>query len=143
MNFNYPCFVRVDDSHKRAELIKWLEEIGYYYVVPPDEEKLGDKVICESSFVGVAHDEQIFASVNYIDTGSDISLFRAIAAMNDNNDKEQWFIAKRDISDFFDIDDIVYHKGDMFFNESSERVNKQDARKADVCEIISYFNSKK
>lgn len=74
--------------------------------------------------------------------GTNVDLFRALAAMNDENDREQWFVVKKNISDFHDIDDIIYQKGDMFFNESGEPLVEKNFRKATTEEIISYFKNK-
>lgn len=92
MAFLTPCFVRIEDPAERKKLIEWLEEIGYEYVRPPKEEVLGNKVICESSYCGTAHDEQTFSTAEYIDAGTSVELFLALAAMNDENDREQWFV---------------------------------------------------
>lgn len=91
MAFLTPCFVRIEDPAERKKLIEWLEEIGYEYVRPPKEEVLGNKVICESSYCGTAHDEQTFSTAEYIDAGTSVELFRSLAAMNDENCLEQWF----------------------------------------------------
>ena len=92
MAFTTPCFVRVEDAAERKKLIEWLKEIGYEYVQPPKEEVYGCKVVCESSYFGTAHDEQTFATAEYIDCGTSVHLFKALAAMNDENDIEQWFV---------------------------------------------------
>lgn len=142
MTFTTPCFVRVEDPAEREKLIEWLDEIGYEYVKPPKEEYSGYKVICESSYCGTAHDEQTFATAEYIDAGTNVDLFRALAAMNDKNDREQWFVAKKNISDCYDIDDIIYQKGDMFFNASGELLVEKNFRKATAEEIVKYFKKK-
>lgn len=93
MKFNTPCFVRVEDAEKRKELIAWLNRLGY---------KVYDwywgqyiRVIrCWTTPKGISK------AVGYpckqvrktdIDCGSNIELFKALAAMNDENDREQWF----------------------------------------------------
>lgn len=134
--------MRVEDAAERDKLIEWLEEIGYEYAQPPKEEVLGNKVICDSSYCGTAHDEQTFSTAEYIDAGTNVELFRALAAMNDDNDREQWFVVKKNISDCYDIDDIIYKKGDMFFNESGEPLVEKNFRKATADEIVKYFKKK-
>lgn len=61
-------------------MIEWCMHIGYEYIYPPKEERLGDKVICDTYCVGVAHDAQTFTALNCIDCGTNIELFRALAA---------------------------------------------------------------
>lgn len=74
-----------------------------------------------------------------IDCGTNVDLFRALAAMNDDNDREQWFVVKTNISDYYDIDDIIYQKGDIFFNASGEPLVEKNFRKATAEEIVEYF----
>ena len=85
MKFTTHCFVRVEDAEKRKDVIEWCMHIGYEYIYPPQEERLGDKVICDTYCVGVAHDAQTFTALNCIDCGTNIELFRALAAMNNEN----------------------------------------------------------
>lgn len=80
MKFTTHCFVRVEDAEKRKDVIEWCMHIGYEYIYPPKEERLGDKVICDTYCVGVAHDAQTFTALNCIDCGTNIELFRALAA---------------------------------------------------------------
>lgn len=82
MKFTTHCFVRVEDAEKRKDVIEWCMHIGYEYIYPPQEERLGDKVICDTYCVGVAHDAQTFTALNCIDCGTNIELFRALAAMS-------------------------------------------------------------
>lgn len=64
MKFTTHCFVRVEDAEKRKDVIEWCMHIGYEYIYPPKEERLGDKVICDTYCVGVAHDAQTFTALN-------------------------------------------------------------------------------
>lgn len=66
MKFTTHCFVRVEDAEKRKDVIEWCMHIGYEYIYPPKEERLGDKVICDTYCVGVAHDAQTFTALNCI-----------------------------------------------------------------------------
>lgn len=138
MAFLTPCFVRVEDPEEREKLIEWLEEIGYEYVQPPKEERLGCKVICESSCVGIAHDEHTFATADYIDAGTNVDLFRALAAMNDENGREQWF---------------TDGAGNFVHNNTDKEINDvlsfafylrygEYPRKATAEEIVKYFKKR-
>lgn len=93
MKFTVPCFVRVEDEEKRKELITWLNKFGYKVY----EWYWGQYirvVRCWTTPKGISK------AVGYpckqvrktdIDCGSNIELFKALAAINDENDREQWF----------------------------------------------------
>lgn len=130
MNFTTPCFVYVPSDNERKNLIKWLKSIGYKIA----KHLWGDYVVVnrEEAYCPLA----VYNSA-LINCGLDVWLFRALAAMNDENDREQWFVVKKNISDFYDIDDVVYHKGDMFFNKSGEPLLDKYFRKATAEEILA------
>lgn len=134
MTFLTPCFVRVEDAAERKKLIEWLEEIGYEYVQPPKEEVLGSKVICDSSYCGTANDEQTFSTAEYIDADTNVDLFRALAAMNDENDREQWFV----VDDGFE-EEMVCSKSEVDYDYI---LSCYDHRKATAYEIVEYFKKK-
>lgn len=124
MTFTTPCFVRVEDAAERQILIEWLLSIGH-----------------KRAFVNI-NQEVLTCGCGAIDCGTNVEMFKALAAMNDTTDREQWFVAKKNISDYYDIDDIVYQKGDMFFNESGEPLLDKHFRKATAEEIVEYFTKK-
>lgn len=84
MTFTTPCFVYVPSDNERKELIEWLKSIGY---------NIADNLWGE--YVVVNRDEAYcpLAVYNYalINCGLDTHLFKALAAMNDENCLEQWF----------------------------------------------------
>ena len=93
MTFTTPCFVRVENPEKRKELIEWLEGIGYKL-----EYLRNDGVIVLTSenrvyVYGEAVHEIIKSDYDTIDCGENTELFKALAAMNDVNDREQWFVS--------------------------------------------------
>ena len=93
MTFTTPCFVRVENPEKRKELIEWLEGIGYKL-----EYLRNDGVIVLTSenrvyVYGEALYRVIKVDYDAIDCGTDIELFKALAAMNEENDREQWFVS--------------------------------------------------
>lgn len=112
MKFTTPCFVRVEDAEKRKELTEWLEGIRYYvcscclfggcntlHCRGIDRLKIVYEVhgICD-------YDEETRYSIDQfkaenvakghpaIDCGENIELFKALAAMNDENDYMQWYV---------------------------------------------------
>lgn len=134
MTFTTPCFVRVEDAAEREKLIEWMKDIGYEYVKPPKEELFGHKVVCDLSCFGTSHDEHTFATAEYIDAGTSVDLFRALAAMNDENDREQWFV----VDDGFE-EEMVCSKSDVDYDYI---LSCYDHRKATAEEIVEYFTKK-
>ena len=94
MKFTTPCFVCVEDVEERAKLLRWLFAIEYagwnwidkanFIVASGLDDGCVDVVSCDTS-VGLA-------ARGFIDCGENIELFKALAAMNDENDLDQWFI---------------------------------------------------
>ena len=150
MTFTTPCFVRVENPEKRKELIEWLEGIGYHvcscclfdgwntlHCRGIDRLKIAYEVhgICD-------YDEETRYSIDQfkaenadskhpaVDCGKNIELFKALAAMNYENYREQWFV----------------EEGKMF-KCTSDKINNYpynwpNTRKATVEEIVEYFKNK-
>ena len=136
MKFTTPCFVRVEDAEKRDELLVWLKCIGYGSC----DFLWGNciKIIrCWTTPKGVGK------AVGYpckqvrktdIDCGENIELFKALAAMNDENDREQWFTDT--------ADDFCLCSSDRWSDEwQKENFEKYYCywRKATAEEIIGHF----
>lgn len=88
MTFTTSCFVRVKDPEKRKKLTEWLESIDYEYSFGHRQD--GD--IVQSLYISgqyAQYSQEWCASG--IDCGDNIELFKALAAMNDENDYQQWF----------------------------------------------------
>ena len=114
MKFTTPCFVRVEDAEKRKELTEWLKGIGYYvcscclfdgcntlHCRGIDRLKIAYEVhgICDYDeetrySIGQFKAENAESRNPSYDCGENVELFKALAAMNDENDREQWFIAE-------------------------------------------------
>lgn len=134
MKFTTPCFVRVEDAEKRKELAVWLSSIGRYVspaVTSSDYHK--DWVIVTEpydpdldGYVGVW--AKTPKSPAFIDCGEDIELFKALAAMNDENDNEQYFVTELAGSSYY------VHK-----NRNTNIAYSLTCRKATVAEIIEHF----
>ena len=112
MDFKTPCFVRVEDAQKRQSLLQWLCSIGYHvcictsfngwpnihcstiecndirraevHGIPDDDTESGYNI-------GIFKYENAGSEKPAIDCGTDIDLFKALAAMNDDNDRDQVF----------------------------------------------------
>lgn len=150
MTFTTPCFVRVENPEKRKELIEWLERIGYHvcscclfdgwntlHCRGIDRLKIAYEVhgICD-------YDEETRYSIDQfkaenadskhpaVDCGENIELFKALAAMNYENYREQWFV----------------EEGRML-KCTSDKINNYpynwpNTRKATAEEIVEYFKNK-
>lgn len=85
MTFLTPCFVRVEDQAERDKLIEWLEEIGYTHL----------PFISDSNKIATDSNGMIWLTDanrgGAYDAGTSVDLFRALAAMNDENCSDQWF----------------------------------------------------
>lgn len=130
MTFTTPCFVRVENPEKRKELIEWLEGIGYRLEYLRND---GVIVLTSENRVYVYREavhEIIKSDYDAIDCGENIGCFKALAAMNDENDREQWFV----------------EEGRMF-KCTSDKINNYSyhwltTRKATAEEIVEYFKNK-
>lgn len=128
MAFTTPCFVRVEDAAERKKLIEWLKGIGYNIT----GRLHGDYVIAAEGKIYVA--VIVCASKPFIDAGTNVELFKALAAMNDENDREQWFV----VDDGFE-EEMVCSKSEVDYDYI---LSCYDHRKATTEEIISYFKNK-
>ena len=54
---------------------------------------VGEFVLCIRDITYCCRHEELFFLDNAIDCGENIELFRSLAAMNDENDYYQWFVA--------------------------------------------------
>lgn len=151
MKFTTPCFVRVEDAEKRKELAVWLSSIGRYVspaVTSSDYHK--DWVIVTEpydpdldGYVGIW--AKTPKSPAFIDCGENIELFKALAAMNDENDLDQWFINDA----YANIGCVMWHLCDekkfkhyyVDWEDGATDI-RSDFRKATVEEIIEQFKEK-
>lgn len=137
MKFTTPCFVRVEDAEKRKELAVWLSSIGRYVspaVTSSDYHK--DWVIVTEpydpdldGYVGIW--AKTPKSPAFIDCGENIELFKALAAMNDENYNEQYFVTELAGSSY------CVHK-----NRNTNLAYSLTCRKATAEEIIEHFKEK-
>lgn len=123
MTFTTPCFVRVENPEKRKELIKWLKGIGYTHF----------PFIHDSCLIATDSDGRIWLTDanrdGAYDCQTDTDLFKALAAMNYENYREQWFV----------------EEGKMFKCTSDKidnyTYNWPTTRKATAEEIVEYFKN--
>lgn len=133
MKFTTPCFVRVDNEESKARLISWILDIGNSY----REDASGYIIACLGSRYENIHYAIPYSLVeNLIDCGTNVELFKALAAMNDENTSEQWFV--NDLG--------VWRKAangtiDLIGYTKDQQDVKHFFRKATAEEIIEHFKT--
>jgi hypothetical protein len=131
MKFTTPCFVRVEDAEKRKELIGWLFSIGYAlceHLIGMD----GETPVVVAAFGKFDLWVRTHCkSETCFDCGENIDLFKALAAMNDENDNEQYFVTELAGSSY------CLHK-----NRNTNLDYSLVCRKATAEEIIEHFKEK-
>lgn len=148
MGFITPCFIRKNTP----ELRKKLEELGYRLF---GEELNEDLCIFTSPECGL-YNIEFFSNIPHpeetdsIDCGTNEELFLAIAALRDDTNENQWFIADSPLS--VSYDDTVGNdhyftepKGSMFFwdiNWMHATIISGNYHKATVEELIEHFKEK-
>lgn len=130
MAFTTPCFVRVEDAAERKKLIEWCND-----VIGRNGEKdcaYGDVVLCikDTTYCCSYEEAEFVSDDTTIDCGTNVDFFRALAAMNDENDREQWFV----------------EEGRMF-KCNGKKLNNYSyhalyTRKATAEEIVEYFKER-
>lgn len=124
MSFTTPCFVRVDDAMERKKLIQWLKRIGYNHF----------PFIFESPFIATDSCGMIWVTDanrgGAYDAGTSVELFKALTAMNDENDYMQFFIHRKHRYEF-----LLCNTNRLFDCVACS----QDYRKATADEIIEVF----
>lgn len=153
MTFTTPCFVRVENPEKRKELIEWLKGIGYH-VCSCCEFKGWNTLTCgpverlkttyevhgvpdydkeTGANIGQFKVENALKNNPAIDCDDDIDCFKALAAMNYENHREQWF------TDGYHFELCPTNKADMV---AWHMMYRTKPRKATAEEIVEYFKNK-
>lgn len=148
MIFTTPCFVRVEDAKAMRTLDMWLDKIGYEWKINPSSEYkegryrvLDEEYVKNALTVVCSRNKRMWTTEcsikKAIDCGDNIELFKALAAMNNENDYMQYLI------------DNVGNMG-ICTQQSPYKVvqmagisfNIDNYRKATAQEIIEHFNRK-
>lgn len=139
MGFTTPCFIRKNTQ----ELRKKLEELGYKMLSPIEY----DNLECSDNWV---NDIKSLNDCNGINCGFNEELFLAIAALRDDSNYMQWFIADSILSVSYS-DSIgndhyfIEPKGIMFFwdeNWDNATIISGRYHKSTVDELIEHFKIK-
>ena len=88
MSFMTSCFVRIEDAKERKELIGWLQDVGYIVHV---NGKIRNSIVTDSS-IGHAYVGNWSSYGKRHNCGYNIEMFKALAAMNDENDCGRGFV---------------------------------------------------
>lgn len=100
MGFLHKCVVRTKNDEDRKELIEFLETIGYVNGQPMID---GMDYTFITFFIGetacyeVWDDEYVeyfikHGTIGFFDFGENVELFKAVTAMRNDTDKNQWFV---------------------------------------------------
>lgn len=153
MTFIQPCFIRKNSP----ELRKKLEELGYKPSYPIFQYPEVFKHIAACNFFGskyygvsddeVSHHGEIKDAIKnggMIDCGENEELFFALAALRDDTNENQWFIARRTMWDenYNGEITVYYEEGEWLLWDYYSFMEDipSDFRKATVEEIIAHFN---
>ena len=146
------CSVTAKNALERVDLIMWLENIGRMYIHTYDTHNISAITHKDCTQIKDKHG---------IDCGENIEIFKALAAMNSDNDWEQWFVAdcimKFDVlkghvktesgrriiypGEWFKV--LVPHIGNVRAKWMSLYRPKFLSHKASKDEIIEHYNGKK
>jgi hypothetical protein len=139
MGFTTPCFIRKNTDNIRNR----LKEVGYKMLSPIEY----DNLECSDNWV---NDIKSLNDCNGINCGFNEELFLAIAALRDDSNYMQWFIADSILSVSYS-DSIgndhyfIEPKGIMFFwdeNWDNATIISGRYHKATVDELIEHFKIK-
>jgi len=162
MEFTTPCFIRKNTP----ELRKKLEELGYEilnfgnttldahnYDGNGSHKSIeeGRAIITSyGNLYGVIYDIDTVTKKGRIDCGTNEELFLAIAALRDDSNYMQWFIAESSLSVSFgdaigNDHYFIEPKGSFFFwgiEYQNATIISGNFRKATVNELIEHFKTK-
>ncbi len=122
MNFLTPCFVRVENVDEQIALKKWLRSIGQEH---------------PAVALNIVFSDLYFE--DHYDCGTNVELFKALAAMNDSNDREQWFITDQDEWFVSGYDDQYRHLCNRTID--GVKIGPRTVRKATTEEIVEHFKN--
>lgn len=148
MGFTTSCFIRKNTSELRDR----LEELGIRSFLCDEElNAIGANIkVYNGRVAAFTCSDSLNDCCDLIDCGTNEDLFLAIAALRDDTDKNQWFIADSPLS--VSYDDVigndhyfVMDEGSVFFwniNWMHTTIILGNFHKATVNELIEYFKAK-
>ena len=140
MTFIQPCYIELNNK----DIISYLEDLGYYNgwnQLLKCKGIITDIDVNDKGFYNGVADDTDIKSNHYYNCGTNIELFKALTALRDNHDLNQWMIC---LFDHTDADNnIEYKKGQWRLSDRKKmkKYKRQDAWiKASIDEIIAKFN---
>ena len=88
------CMVLVSDEHIQTELELWMRNIGHYVRAGKGNDArflVFDSAQTESLWLQLNNSAREVFARDFIDCGTDIEFFKALAARSQKTDREQWF----------------------------------------------------
>lgn len=138
MGFIQPCYIRKNTSY----LIKKLEELGYISHIFNNNDANNIYVDKLGTYISV----DIENHPSYIDCETNEELFLALAALRNDTNENQWFIAQRTMWDEnYNGEITVYYEENewlMWDYYSFMEDMSSDFRKATKEEIIEHFKDR-
>ena len=164
MSFQPSCMLLVQNEQQQIELEKWMNGIGWRILGGRDSKHcflMADTDENASLWLELDESAREWFGHDFYDCGENIEMFKALAAMNSDNDREQWFVAdcimKFDVlkghvktesgrriiypGEWFKV--LVPHIGNVRAKWMSLYRPKFLSHKATKDEIIEHFNRKK
>lgn len=132
--FTQTTFVRVEDPVQRKELSEWLEAIGYEFGYGAYDDSY-------PIVISYAHINQYLYSEEgpdrdvSIDCGTNIEMFKALAALRDDSDYLQWFVCQKDKGDNKSFVQCTVDNITKWYYMRSYYI----CRKATPAEIVEHF----
>lgn len=148
MGFTTPCFIRKNTERLRES----LKRLGIRPLLSNERlNAIGDNIKVyhgrEAAF-SCSYSQELYG--HFLDCGTNENLFLAIAALRDDTNEYQWFVADSPLS--VSYDDIVGNdhyftepKGSVFFwdiNWMHATIISGNYHKATVKELIEHFKEK-
>jgi hypothetical protein len=139
MNGTTSCYVRVRDEQIRKELWKYLiEEIGYISVDEPNHEY----ILAEGMYVFSCNKKPMEIPNKLVNCNENIDMFKALSAMNNENDREQWYIVEKKLFNKYDFSSHTMFEVDKFHSLVKSNGNGDPCgRKATAEEIIKQYKN--
>ena len=144
--FITPCFIRKNTP----ELINKLIDLGYVKALFDEEYTKSEAyglIVDQGDIAPLEHgiqEMELMFTYNFVDCGTNEDLFFALAALRDDTNENQWFIAQRTMWDenYNGEITVYYEEGEwlMWDYYSFMEDMPSDFRKATVEEIIAHFN---
>lgn len=135
--FKHSVYVKVDSCID--DLYLYLKDLGYNKNVSDETIFISDIIYCRNNTIYSVENKDIELSDIDINCGSNIELFKAIAALNDFDDYKQYFYNN---GEYLLCDDLCFNNNDDVSNYCDYDTELPDTHKLSVNELIIIFDGK-